>query len=114
MVGYYVLGPVLADGSVLESARVSQATGEWLVNPVLRPGEDGIDRFNQAVAPCYHRTAECPTGQLAIVVDGIVISAPGIQQPTYERDQIQISGGFDEAAAAALAARLDAVGAANR
>jgi preprotein translocase subunit SecD len=70
---------------------------------VFKGGVDGIELFNQAALLCNSRAPECPTGRLAIVLDGIVQSAPNIEQPTYERDQIQISGSFTQKAAKDLA-----------
>jgi preprotein translocase subunit SecD len=104
----YVVGPVVVDASSLESATASMPQGSWVVNPVFREGADGIDRFNAAAAECFAKSATCPTGQLAIVIDGEVISAPSINEAKFERDQIQISGNFDEASATALAAQIDA------
>lgn len=86
---------------------------QWVVNPVLT--EAGIDAFNELAAECNATSSACPTGMIAIAVDGVVLSAPTVQQPAYERDQIQISGGggqdpasatFTEAEARALAAAL--------
>jgi preprotein translocase subunit SecD len=47
-----------------------------------------------------------PLGQLALLVDGEVVTAPTITEPSYRRDQIQIAGTFDEDEAEALAAAL--------
>ena len=44
-----------------------------------------------------------PDGQLAIVLDSVVQSAPSINEPSYEADQIQISGSFTESEAKDLA-----------
>jgi hypothetical protein len=105
-IAYYVLGPVLVDGSSLETARVGRMH-DWTVEIVFREGADGIDRFNAVATECFQKTAAaCPTGQLAIVRDDEVISAPAIQQQVFERDQIQISGSFDEATATALVDHL--------
>jgi preprotein translocase subunit SecD len=106
LVAIYSLGPVMLTGDSLETARAALPSGEWVVNPVFRGGADGIDKFNLAAQACNARTPQCPTGQLAIVLDGRVISAPGIQQPTFERDQIQISGSFSERSARDLATVL--------
>jgi hypothetical protein len=107
----YGLGPSALDGSAFESARAVESQGGWVVNPVLKQGATGIDRFNSAAAHCFAKDEVCPTGQLAIVVDGLVISAPAIQQSAFQADQIQITGTpFTEAQAAALAAGIDAAG----
>jgi preprotein translocase subunit SecD len=69
----------------------------------MRGGANGIDKFNEIASQCYGRSQTCPSGQLAIVLDSVVQSAPNIQEPSYTRDQIQISGSFDETDAKNLA-----------
>jgi len=75
------------------------------VSPVLT--DDGIGAFNEMAAQCFALAASCPTGQIAVVVDGVVISAPSIQTDSFEADQIQISADFSEDAARELADSLD-------
>ena len=106
LVAIYTLGPVMLTGDSLETARSALPSGEWVVNPVFKGGADGIDKFNLAAQACNSKSQSCPTGQLAIVLDARVISAPGIQQASFERDQIQISGSFDERGASDLATVL--------
>ena len=76
--------------------------------PGAQTGADGLDPFNAAAASCYAKDATCPTGELAIVVDGVVVTAPTIQTGRFEADQIQISGDFTEQSATTLAAGIDA------
>jgi preprotein translocase subunit SecD len=104
----YELGPVAVDASGVESARaVLDVTGEsWLVAPVLRAGDPGVDGFNAITQDCFDHKPTCPTGQLAIVYEDEVISAPTIQQAEYGRDRIQINGDFTQAEAEALAEAL--------
>ncbi|MFV0317770.1 MAG: protein translocase subunit SecD [Microthrixaceae bacterium] len=115
----YQLGPTYTSGErTLEGEAVEDATaglnqtGEWVVNPIFRGGEDGIDLFNEAASACYNGDASvCPAqqggrGQLAIVLDGEVLTAPSINEPTFSRDQIQISGSFDQESAQAVAVAL--------
>ncbi len=100
----YCLGPSQLTGDALETADVSlQGLNEWAVNPVFNSGGNGIDGFNAIALECNQRTAVCPSGQLAIVLDGEVVSAPVIQVPSFQRDQIVISGTFDEDSARNLA-----------
>jgi hypothetical protein len=100
----YVLGPALADGSVVESAEAEQNDlGMWSVALTLRAGAEGIDRFNPVAQACSPPTETCPTGQLAMVLDALVQWAPTIAQPHFERDEITISGGFERAEAEELA-----------
>jgi preprotein translocase subunit SecD len=109
LVATYVVGPVALTGEALSGASAQlggQFGNEWVVNPTFKGGADGIDQFNAVAAQCYAASATCPTGQLAIVLDGRVISAPTIQQPSFQADQIQISGSFDEGGAKDLATSL--------
>jgi preprotein translocase subunit SecD len=105
IISRYLLGPTSLTGSSLSgaSAGLDQTGVAWQVNPTFKAGEDGIDKFNAIATTCFGAAAECPTGQLAIVLDGEVISAPRIQTPTFERDQIQITGDFTEKDAKDLA-----------
>ena len=102
-VARYWLGPTALKGDALSDANASFPQNAWVVNPVFKSGEDGIDQFNAVAAQCNTAAPSCPTTQLAIVLDGVVISAPQIQQPSFERDQIQITGNFDEGSAKDLA-----------
>jgi preprotein translocase subunit SecD len=107
IVALYQLGPTMLTGESLEGANaVLGPDGQWVVNPTFRAGPSGIDAFNQAAAACNGRQPSCPTGQLAIVLDGRVISAPAINEASFQRDQIQISGSFTEREAKDLATAL--------
>ncbi len=102
----YLLGPSLATGRVVRTAAADIQNGQWLVQLEMRGGADGIDKFNEIAAKCYQGApdpAVCPTGQLAIVLDSVVQSAPTIEQPSYAADQISISGSFTESEAKDLA-----------
>ncbi len=116
----YCLGPTLLTGTSVESASAGlggQIVSAWQVLPVFRSGPDGIDLFNQAAASCFNADAVCPAtttdqsgralGRLAIVLDGEVISAPAINVPSFQRDQIVISGAFEEQDAQDLATALN-------
>ncbi len=109
IVSRYLLGPTELTGDALSgaSAGLDQSGIAWQVNPVFEAGADGIDRFNQVAAKCVAADPTCPTSQLAIVLDSEVISAPTIQQPEFERDQIVISGDFEESSAKNLALVLE-------
>jgi preprotein translocase subunit SecD len=113
----YTLGPVQLTGTAVEGATAGLSGTEWTVGPVFKGGEDGIDKFNQVAALCYNATPEqCPglgqddqgnpRGLLGIVLDDVVLSAPSINVPSFTRDQVQISGSFDQESAEALAVAL--------
>lgn len=97
------LGPTAANGTIVETAKAELGpTGEWSVNLVIKGGS-GIEQFNAIAAECNSKSEICPSGRLAIVLDSQVVSAPNIEQPSFERDQIQISGSFNEREAKDLA-----------
>jgi len=103
----YKVGPVGLTGSALDTARASLGeSGQWVVQPVFKDNADGIGKFNAAGAQCYAKAATCPSGQLAIVLDGQVISAPSINAASFKADQIEISGSFNERTAKDLATAL--------
>lgn len=94
----YCLGPTLLTGDAIETANAFPlGLGEWQVNPVFKGGSEGIDRFNAAAEVCFGGDPDlCPTRALAIVLDHRVVVAPQINGATFQRDQIQITGGFDQ------------------
>jgi protein-export membrane protein SecD/preprotein translocase SecF subunit len=106
IVATYQLGPSLATGSIVSSAQANlEQTGQWSVALSIKGGS-GIAAFNAASAACFGKSAVCPSGQLAIVLDSRVVSAPAIQQASFERDQIQITGSFTQKEAKDLALKL--------
>ncbi|MFM8794172.1 MAG: protein translocase subunit SecD [Acidimicrobiales bacterium] len=99
----YLVGAVAATGKVFEKeASPEISNGGWVVNVALRGGSDGEDLWNSLAQKCYAGDATCPTKQIAIVLDGKVISAPVVQTPQVN-GSVQISGDFTEAEAADLA-----------
>ncbi len=97
------LGPTAANGTIVETAKAELGpSGEWSVSLVIKDGS-GIEQFNAIAAQCNSKSETCPSGRLAIVLDSRVVSAPTIQQPSFERDQIQITGSFTEREAKDLA-----------
>jgi preprotein translocase subunit SecD len=101
--GVFQLGPTLATGQIVSSARAEIPQGQWLVALSMKGGADGIDTFNEIAAQCNPPSAVCPTGRLAIVLDSVVQSAPTINEPSYSKDDITISGSFGEDEAKDLA-----------
>jgi preprotein translocase subunit SecD len=99
----FQLGPSTATGKIVStaSAELSQS-GEWSVRLEIKGGS-GIAAFNAIAAECFGHSQTCPSGQLAIVLDSRVVSAPTIQQASFKRDQIQISGSFSQSEAKDLA-----------
>jgi preprotein translocase subunit SecD len=99
----YLLGPAEATGEVFSSdASVQIDQGAWVVTANLRGGASGEDLWNSLAARCFAGGADCPTKQIAIILDGAVISAPVVQVPSFS-GSVQISGDFTEAEANDLA-----------
>lgn len=90
----YIVGPTLLTGSALKSAFAGvDSSGNWVVNFSLTTA--GSPKFD-AIATKYYQK------QIAIVLDGIVESAPTINAKTFG-GQGQISGTFSQAQAQDLA-----------
>ncbi|GDX34761.1 hypothetical protein LBMAG16_15920 [Actinomycetes bacterium] len=104
----YVVGPAGASGKVFKNdARADVQTGEWTVVVGLRSGADGDVLWNKLAAACFNKTEQCPTGQLAMVLDGTVISAPSVREPEFTGGTVQISGAFTATEARDLAKILE-------
>jgi len=104
----YLVGPVAATGLVFENTASATIQGSaWSVVVQLRPGAEGEDVWNALTSRCYSRDATCPTAQVAIVLDGEVISAPVVQEAVFTGGEVQITGDFTEAEARDLAKVLE-------
>ncbi len=98
----YQLGPTAVKGDIISGAQAElQGVGQWVVG--LHVKGDRIDEFNKIAGDCYNKAADCPSGQLAIVLDSRVVSAPSINAPSFAADRISISGSFTEGEAKDLA-----------
>jgi preprotein translocase subunit SecD len=103
VVSRLVLGPSVATGSIVKSAKAvppQGVSGDWTVSIDLT--SDGNDLFNQLASACFNGTPQCPTKRAAIVLDGVVQSAPTVQEAQFQ-GQVQISGAFTEREARDLA-----------
>jgi preprotein translocase subunit SecD len=109
VIARYRLGPTALTGAGVEGgdAQLSPNTGTWSVGVTFKDGTVGIDGFNQLATRCYNRDQTCPTQQIAIVLDSVVKSAPVVQTPTFEADDVSITGSFSEREAKNLALVLD-------
>jgi SecDF, P1 head subdomain len=97
----YILGPVVFDGSdVLRAVAIKQIGFQpgWVVD--FRLTAEATQRLADA-------TKEAVGKQLAIIVDGQVVSAPVVASPILNGAG-SITGSFDEERAQALAAQLSA------
>ena len=107
VIGYYA-GPAGASGKVFSNdAKAEVQNGEWTVVVGLNSGADGADLWNALTTKCFNRDATCPTAQVAIVLDGTVISAPVVREAVFTGGNVQISGDFTESEARDLAKILE-------
>ena len=99
----YLLGPAEATGEVFSNDSAAEVSnGAWVVVAQLKGGAAGEDQWNALAGKCYAGGADCPTKQIAIILDGEVISAPVVQAPSFDKS-VQISGSFTETEANELA-----------
>ena len=99
----YRLGPSQATGTIVRTATAEPPQGfegAWSVSVDLT-GE-GNTQFNQIASTCFSGAPECPTKQVAIVLDGVVKSAPVVQQANFD-GEVSITGDFTERQAKDLA-----------
>jgi preprotein translocase subunit SecD len=105
---HYVLGPALATGEGVNDAQMilNPQTGEPYVQIGFKDGPTGIDAWRAAARACFGASAQCPTGQLAIVLDGRVLSAPQVNDDFSDTQSAQITGQFSREEAQNLATAL--------
>jgi preprotein translocase subunit SecD len=104
----YSAGPAGASGLVFSNDATAEiSNGTWSVVVGLLDGSAGEDIWNALSTRCFNKDETCPTGQIAIALDGEVISAPVVQQAVFTGGTVQISGSFTEAEARDLAKILE-------
>ena len=104
----YLVGPAGATGKVFtNNAQAVINNGNWTVTVELRKGAEGEDLWNALTTKCFNRDATCPTARIAIALDGIVISAPTVQEAVFTGGNVQISGDFSQSEARDLAKILE-------
>jgi preprotein translocase subunit SecD len=99
----YALGPTAVDGSHVSSAKAVRdpQTGNWIVR--LDFDSVGTRQFSALTGSLYVNTV--PRNELAIVLDGTVISAPSVGR-RLDGGTADISGSFTRDSAEQLAATL--------
>ncbi|MCG5218816.1 protein translocase subunit SecD [Streptosporangium sp. KLBMP 9127] len=99
----YILDKAAVVGTEIASADsgVDSTTGEWLVQLSFK--SSGTDKWSQVTTTAFN--SQAPRNQVAMVLDGLVISAPVIQEP-ITGGRAQISGSFTQETAADLSNQL--------
>jgi preprotein translocase subunit SecD len=99
----YQLGPAALTGKGVSGAKAVFNPGQgWVVNLSLK--DDGAAAFNKLAGESFSKTP--PQNSVAIVLDGVVQSAPAFQEAQFQGGQVQISGSFGEGDAKDLATVL--------
>lgn len=106
----YILGPVEITGDHISNASSGMgvnsqgvSTGQWVVN--LEFDKTGTEQFTEVTTRLQGLTS--PQNQFAIVLDGLVISAPSLSSGTIISDgKAEISGSFTRETATTLANQL--------
>ncbi|MEU4402919.1 protein translocase subunit SecD [Streptosporangium sp. NPDC023963] len=99
----FVLDKAAVTGTSIDSASsgVEPQTGEWLVQLAFKG--QGPDQWSKVTTTAFN--SQAPRNQVAMVLDGVVISAPVIQEP-ITGGRAQISGSFTQVTADELANQL--------
>jgi preprotein translocase subunit SecD len=102
------VGPAQGTGEVFERGSAEPTLDPsqgWGVSVDLRSGE-GQDTWNNLASQCFSGAPTCPTQRLAIVLDGVIQSAPTVQQPNFT-DAVSITGNFTQGEAEELSSVLN-------
>jgi preprotein translocase subunit SecD len=96
----YLLGPTLIEGNQLATAvaGIPQNNVNWVVN--LEFNSEGATAFESATRELSQKTE--PQNRFAIVLDGVSISAPSVNEP-IPGGRAEISGNFTQKSATELA-----------
>ncbi|MFF3887748.1 hypothetical protein [Streptomyces sp. NPDC001914] len=99
----FILGPTAVDGAHVSSAKAvnDRQTGRWVVQ--LDFDSVGARQFSELTGSLSTRMS--PQNQMAIVLDGAVISAPSVNQ-RLDGGTTEISGSFTRESAEQLAVTL--------
>jgi preprotein translocase subunit SecD len=108
--GALCVGPAQGSGEVFErqGASVQNDPGAGGVFVVATLRDEGEVIWNNLAAQCYNGAPTCPPqggssrGQLAIVLDSVIQSAPTVNAPSFD-EEVQITGAFSVSEAEDLA-----------
>ncbi|MBS2965209.1 protein translocase subunit SecD [Actinocrinis puniceicyclus] len=112
LVGKYLLGPSQVSGIDVKSANATPVmagqtiTSKWQIN--LTFNAKGSSEFATATQQLYQQySSKSGSGAFAIVLDGVVESAPVVNQGAITGGQAQITGSFSQSEADNLATILN-------
>jgi preprotein translocase subunit SecD len=89
------LGPASSEGDQVSVAGIRSVEGVWNVTLTLQT--EALAALNEkVVGPCFSEQAACPTGDLAVVLDGRVLSLRSIEQRTFSTDALEVPTHLDE------------------
>lgn len=102
----YLVGPAGGDGTDIEAARAISEDDTWFVMVTVK--ESSRESINELFNSCYQGDPTCPfsgsnPGVVAIIVDDIVLSAPGVRAKNVADEAFTISTDFSEEEAEQLA-----------
>jgi preprotein translocase subunit SecD len=102
--GSCFVGPAGGTGNVFENDAVADIfDGGWGVVVSLKQGPEGTGVWNALARQCFSRDqSTCPSGRLAIELDGVIVSAPTVNEPEFT-SSVSITGSFTETEARNLA-----------
>jgi preprotein translocase subunit SecD len=91
----YILGPVRVQGQQVSGATAvppdtQQGQSSWIVN--LKFKSQGAQQFFEVTSEAYRAQAGTPQRQVAIILDGLVVSAPSIDNGPISGGSAQIYG----------------------
>jgi hypothetical protein len=76
----YLAGNVLSEGNIFADAEVKpEAGGLFSIGATLREASQGVDVFNSAAVGCINKDATCPSGVLAVVVNGTLVGTVSVR-----------------------------------
>jgi len=109
----YILGPVEIEGARISSASsglgvtsTGATTNQWVVNIAF--DSKGTTEFTEVTTRLQGLAGTPPLNQFAMVLDGLVISAPSLDTGVIISDgKAEISGTFNRETAASLANQLN-------
>ncbi len=106
----YQLGPTGLTGTGISSAeaqapQIAGSSGGWTVSLNPKGGAEGRDQLNVLAAACFSQAETCPTGKLAIVLDGVIEFAGTVQAANFD-ESVQLSGNYTKGQAEDITTKL--------